>query len=79
MERSVGTLSAKEFEELVEQTIDKRFEVWLTQLMDALTGLQDEENAELRPEFAASLKRSLEQARSEEGVNLKTFREQIGR
>ena len=79
MERSVGTLSAKEFEELVEQTIDRRFEVWLTQLMDALTGLQDEENAELQPEFAASLRRSLEQARSEEGVDLKTFREQIGR
>jgi len=79
MERALGTLSAKEFEELVEHTIDRRFEVWLTQLMDALMGLQDEENAELQPEFAASLRRSLEQARSGEGVELKTFREQIGR
>ena len=61
MERALGTLSAKEFEELVERTIDRRFEVWLTQLMDALTGWQDEESAELQPEFAASLRRSLEQ------------------
>jgi len=75
----LGTLSAKEFEQLVERTIDRRFEVWLTQLTDALIGLPEEETAELQPEFAASLKRSLEQARSGEGIDLKTFREQIGR
>ena len=75
----MGTLSAKEFEQLVERTIDRRFEVWLTQLTDALIGLPEEETAELQPEFAASLKRSLEQARSGEGIDLKTFREQIGR
>ena len=72
-------LSVEEFEELVERTIDRRLEVWLTQLMDALIGSQEEKSAELQPEFAASLRRSLEQARSGEGIDLQTFREQIGR
>jgi hypothetical protein len=40
MERALETLSTEEFEELVERTIDRRFEVWLTQLMDALIGSQ---------------------------------------
>ncbi len=48
MERALETLSTEEFEELVERTIDKRLEVWLTQLMDALIGRQttDEDNLE---------------------------------
>jgi hypothetical protein len=79
MGKALGALSAKEFEELVERTIDRRLEVWLTQLMDAFIGLQDEEDAELQPEFAASLRRALEQACSGEGMDLKTFRDQIGR
>jgi len=78
MERTLGALSAGEFERLVERTIDRRLEVWLTQLMDALIGWQEEASAELQPEFAASLRRSLEQARSGESIDLKTFREQIG-
>ena len=78
MEKTLEALSAKELEELVERTIDSRLEVWLTQLMDALIGLQDEENAALQPEFAASLRRALEQARSGEGADLKTFVESSG-
>jgi hypothetical protein len=78
MGRSLGTLSAEEFEALVERAVDRRLEVWLTQLMDALLGSQQEEKAELQPEFATSLRRSLEQARSGEGIDLETFREQIG-
>ncbi len=74
MERDLGTLSVKEFEELIEHAIDRRLEVWLTQLMDALMGLQDEQDAELRPEFAASLKRSLDQVQSGEGVDLRALR-----
>ena len=65
-------------EELVERTIDRRINVWFTQLMDALTGSQEEEGAELQHEFAASLGRALEQARSGEGIDLKTFRYQSG-
>ena len=79
MERALGALSAEEFEELIERTIDRRLEVWLTQLMDALIGLPQEESAELQPEFASSLRRSLDQARSGEGIDLGTFRKQIGR
>jgi len=79
MERALGTLSAKEFEELIEHAIDRRLEVWLTQLMDAFMGLQNEQDAEMRAEFAVSLKRSLDQAQSGEGIDLAAFREQIGR
>ena len=79
MEKTLVEMSAREFEELVERTIDRRINVWFTQLMDALTGSQEEEGAELQNEFAASLRRALEQARSGEGIDLKTFRDQIGR
>jgi hypothetical protein len=41
--------------------------------MDALLGLQEEESAELQPEFAASLRRSLEQARLGEGIDLQNL------
>ena len=43
-----------EFGELLERTIDKRFGVWLTQMMDALEGVSDEDGEELRTEFAGS-------------------------
>ena len=43
MERALETLSTGEFEKLVERTIDSRLEVWLTQLMDALLGSEEEE------------------------------------
>ena len=78
MEKALADLSTKEFEELVERAIDERLKVWLTQLVDAWTGLE-EEGTELQAEFAASLKRALEQARSGESVDLQTFREQLGR
>jgi hypothetical protein len=78
MEKTLVEMSAREFEELVERTIDRRINVWFTQLMDALTGLQEEEGAELQHEFAASLRRALEQARSGEGIDLQTFRDKSG-
>lgn len=78
MERTLGELSTSEFEVLVEHAIDERMSAWMIQLLDIL-GLQEEERAALKPEFAASLRRALEQARSGEGVDLQTFREQIGR
>ena len=79
MARTMGELTAEEFERLVERTIDRRLAVWLTQLIDAFEGLDDEEDAELRPDFAASLRRSLAQARSGEGIDLESFRDQTGR
>ncbi len=79
MEKALSELSTGELEELIERTIDRRLNVWLTQLMDAFAGSQEEEGAVLRPEFAASLKRSLDQAGLGEGVDLDAFRKQIGR
>jgi hypothetical protein len=79
MAKSLSELTAEEFEELVERTIDKRFEVWLTQLMDAFEGVSDENGDELRPGFAVSLRRSLEQARSGTGTPLNAFRGELGR
>lgn len=78
MAKNLGELTAEEFEELVERTIDRRFEVWLTQLTDALWGLGDENGDELRADFAASLRRSLEQANAGEGVTLDAFRRELG-
>jgi len=40
--------------------------------------LQEDKSTELQPEFTDSLRQSLEQARSGEGIDLKTFRVQIG-
>lgn len=77
MEKALADLSTREFEELVERTIDERLEVWLTQLVDAWTGLE-EEDEKLQAEFAASLKQALKQATLGEGVELQTFREQLG-
>lgn len=79
MARTLGELTVEVFEELVERTVDRRFEVWLTQLMDSFEGVSDESGDELRPEFAASLRRSLNQAMSGEVSTLKTDRREIGR
>lgn len=79
MEKTLVELSAEEFEEIVERTIDKRLQVWLSQLMDALLDLPEEDDTNLQPAFIASLQHSIEQARSGEGIDLKAFREQLGR
>ncbi len=79
MGKTVGELTTEEFEELVERAIDKRLEVWLTQVVDALAGPREEDEAELQPDFAASLEKALQQARSREGIDLETFRKRVGR
>jgi hypothetical protein len=79
MERTLLDLSTSEFEELIGRVVDRRLEVWLTQLLDAMPDVREEEGAPLQPPFADSLRRSLEQARAGEGVDLQTFRSQIGR
>lgn len=79
MSTALKELSVEQVEQLIERTIDRRFEVWLAQLLDALTIADDEDRATLRPEFAESLRRSLAQARGGEGIDLKSFREQIER
>jgi hypothetical protein len=77
MAQRIGELSTEEFEALVERAVDRRLRVWLTQVMDALGGPADEAEAELRADFAASLRRSREQAQRGETTDLETFRAMI--
>jgi len=79
MERALLDLSTSEFEELIGRVVDRRLEVWLTQLLDAMPDVREEEDAPLRSQFAESLRRSLEQARGEQTVDLQSFRNQLGR
>ena len=79
MSTTLKDLSAEQVEQLIERTIDRRLQVWLEQVLDALTASEDEDETKLRPEFAESLRRALAQARTGEGIDLKTFREQIAR
>lgn len=61
MNKTLNQLSTNEFESLVERAVDKRLEVWMTQLMDALTSI-DEPVSEFRPEFAESLRKAIKQS-----------------
>ena len=76
MNKTLNQLSANEFESLVERAVDRRLEVWMTQLMDALTSI-DEPASELRPEFAESLRKAIKQSETGEGMDLKSFRKGI--
>ena len=62
MPKALEEMTEAELEALVHRTVDQRLNVWLTQLMDALTSSDEQDRATLSPEFAESLKRSLEQA-----------------
>jgi hypothetical protein len=75
--KTVGELPTEELQRLIEQTIDRRLAVWLTQILDALSALEDEEGAGLRPEFEESLRRALEHADAGDVVDLRTFRQQL--
>lgn len=48
----------------------------MTQLIDALTSI-DEPASELRPEFAESLRKAIQQSEAGEGMDLKSFRDEI--
>lgn len=79
MSTTVGELSVEQMEYLIERAVDRRLRVWLEQVLDALIALDEEERADLRPEFAEALRRSIVQAQKGEGVDLQTFRERLGR
>jgi len=76
MNKTLVQLSTTDFEALVERAVDKRLEVWMAQLMDALTSI-DEPASELRPEFAESLRKAIKQSQAGEGTDLKSFRDEI--
>ncbi len=77
MEKTVAALTPQEFTALIEDTIDKRWEVWLTQLLDALVETSEERDADFQSEFATALKRAQQQAKAGETIELETFREQL--
>jgi len=68
MNTTLQDLSTEEFEQLIERAIDRRLQVWLERVLDALAALDDEDKAVLRPEFAESLRRSIAQARAGEDI-----------
>jgi len=76
MNKTINQLSANEFENLVERAVEKRLKVWMTQLMDALTSI-DEPASQLRPEFAESLRKALKQSQAGEGMDLNSFRNEM--
>ncbi len=51
--------------------------MWLIQLLDTLTTLEDEEGALFRPEFEESLRQALEQADGGDVLDLEAFRRQV--
>ena len=76
MENSISAMSPKEFETLVQDVIDRRMSVWLTQLLDALGGAE-EDDTQMHPEFVTSLKQSIAQAEAGDVIDLKSFRAQL--
>lgn len=76
MNKTLDQLSTNEFESLVERAVDRRLEVWMTQLMDAFTSIDEPAN-EFRPEFAESLRKAIRQSDAGEGVDLKSFGKEI--
>lgn len=77
MNKTLGQLTTDEFEMIVGRTVDKRLEVWMTQLLDAVANLDEKPNAEFQPDFVASLRRAIQQAQDGEGMNLMDFRKQF--
>lgn len=77
METTLANLSPDDLEELITSAIDRRMEVWLTQLLDAIGDERGEDEVELKPEFEASLKAALDQAKSGDVMPLDDFRRQL--
>lgn len=75
MDTTVADLSTHELEDLIGNVIDRRMQVWLTQLLDAVGEQQEEDQAEMRPEFKASLEQAAQQAKSGDITPLSDFSE----
>lgn len=77
MDTTIADLSPLELETLISNVIDQRMQVWLTQFLDAVGERQEEDDAEMQPEFEGGLRQALEQAHQGEFVSLKDLREQL--
>lgn len=77
LDNTISELSPQDLEELITNAIDRRMQVWLVQLLDAVGSHQEEEQAELNYEFEASLQQAVQQAESDNLTSLKDFRRQL--
>lgn len=77
MERTIASLTVEEFQQIVEEAIDRRMRVWSVYLIDALGDSIDDE-AEFRPEFEASLRESIKEAQCGKGISLDALRAEMG-
>ncbi len=78
MSRALTEMTEAELEALIQKTVDERLSVWLTQLMDAVIGTDEEDRARFKPEFAEALRMSIEQAEAGELIDLASLRESLG-
>jgi hypothetical protein len=78
MSKQLHDLSPEDLDALIDRAVDRRLGVFMQQLLDAIPGAEDEDGADFAPEFATSLRRSIERASRGDGISLRTFREQIG-
>lgn len=77
MDATIADLSPHELESLIADVIDRRMNVWLTQLLDAISGQQEEDDTEMLPAFEASLRKAIQQANEGDVVSLDEFLEQL--
>ena len=77
MDTTIADLSPHELESLITDVIDRRMNVWLKQLLDAIGERQDEDDAEMLPAFEASLQKAIQQADEGDVVSLDKFLEQL--
>lgn len=77
MNTTIAELSPHELEKLITIVIDRRMQVWLTQLLDAVGDVREEDEAELQPEFETSFKSALSQAKGGEVMTLDEFRRHL--
>lgn len=70
MDATIADLSPHELENLITDVIDRRMNVWLTQLLDAIGERQEEDDAEMLPAFEASLREAIQQADKGKVVSL---------
>ena len=77
MDATIADLSPHELESLITDVIDRRMNVWLTQLLDAIGERQEEDDAEMLPAFEASLRKAIQQADEGDVVSLDEFLTQL--
>jgi hypothetical protein len=77
LDATIADLSPHELENLITDVIDRRMNVWLTQLLDAIGERQEEDDAEMLPAFEASLRKAIQQADEGDVVSLDEFLTQL--